>query len=154
MLFPGWFHGWENKSKRGAAYEENEILCNIPHPLGQRVVPDLTMVTVPEDSFYTRTPFDFVKWDVAHEDDTRRVEPDTWVHPSQGISRIGGDDAAVSLCSKGLRENHFSFPCKIARMDYVNLKGGALSVGETDGKEAKIVCPAHKIVTVCLETER
>lgn len=224
----------------------------------------------PEDCFYTRTPFDFVKWDVAHEDDTHRIEPDTRVHPSQGISRIGEDDAAVALYSKGLYEievtqdqeralaltlfraaeaetgtarpedikmqrtmtfhyalslsrqsgtqtliqgeqyragikdflfqqhekaetlegsmsffqvgdcekiiSHISgegkryclrlydvsgreetvtvkLPYKIARMDYVNLKGDVLKAGETAGKEAKIVCPAHKIVTVCLEIE-
>ena len=225
----------------------------------------------PEDSFYTRTPFDFVKWDVAHEDDTHRVESDTRVHPSQGISRIGGDDAAVALYSKGLYEikvtenqeralaltlfraaesetgtahpedikmqrtmafhyalslsrqsgtqtliqgeqyrtgirdflfrqnekaetfegsmsflqlgdcekivSHISgegkhyclrlydvsgreetvtvkLPYQIARMDYVNLKGDVLVAGEAAGKEAKITCPAHKIVTVCLEIER
>lgn len=224
-----------------------------------------------EDCFYTKTPFDFVKWDVAHEDDTHRVEPDTLVHPSQGISRIGGDDTSVALYSKGLYEievtenreralaltlfraaqsetgtahpedikmqrtmtfhyalslgrqsgsrtllegeqyragirdfvfqqnekaetlegsmsflqvddcekiiSHISgegnhcclrlydvsgreetvtvkLPYKIARMDYVNLKGDVLASGEVTGKEAKIVCPAHKIVTVRLEIER
>ena len=45
-------------------------------------------------------------------------------------------------------------PYKIARMDYVNLKGDVLGAGKVSGKEAKIVCPAHKIVTVRLEIER
>lgn len=224
-----------------------------------------------EDCFYTKTPFDFVKWNVAHEDDTHRIEPDTRVHPAQGISRIGEDDAAVALYSKGLYEievtenqeralaltlfraaesetgtahpedikmqrtmtfhyalslsrqsgtqtllqgeqyragirdfafkqnekaetlegsmsflqvddcekiiSHISgegssfclrlydvsgkeetvtvkLPYKIARMDYVNLRGDVLAAGEAAGNEAKIVCPAHKIVTVRLEIER
>ena len=57
-----------------------------------------------EDCFYTKTPFDFVKWQVAHEDDTSRNELDTLVHPSQGITRIGEDDQAVALYSRGLYE--------------------------------------------------
>lgn len=57
-----------------------------------------------EEVFYTKTPFDFVKWDVAHEDNTSRIELETLVHPSQGISRIGSDDEAVALYSKGLYE--------------------------------------------------
>ena len=223
-----------------------------------------------QDYFYTKTPFDFVKWDVNHEDDTYRAEPDTLVHPSQGISRIGEDDQAVALYSKGLyeievtenqeralaltlfraaqsetgtahpedikmqrtmtfsyalslgrqsktetmlegeqyragikdfsfvqnkraknlnssmsflqiedcekivsyisaEENHYylrlydvsgkeetvtvKLPCKITRIDYVNFRGHVLASGEISGTEAKILCPAHKIVTVRLEVE-
>ena len=44
-------------------------------------------------------------------------------------------------------------PCKITRMDYVNFRGHVLASGEISGTEAKILCPAHKIVTVRLEVE-
>ena len=57
-----------------------------------------------EDCFYTKTPFDFQKWDVAHEDNTSRQELDTLVHPSQGVTRIGEDSEATALYSKGLYE--------------------------------------------------
>lgn len=224
-----------------------------------------------EDCFYTKTPFDFVKWDVEHEDNSHRVELDTLVHPSQGISRIGEDDEAVALYSKGLYEvevtenqekalaltlfraaqyesgtthpedikmqrtmsfsyalslkrqsrtetliegeqyragikdfgfqqnakaetldasmsflemdecrkvvSHISgegntyilrlydvsgeaetvtvrLPYPIAKLEYVNFKGDVLGAGEVSGREAKILCPAHKIVTVRIEIER
>lgn len=54
--------------------------------------------------FYTKTPFDFVKWDVTAEENTDSRETDTLVHPSQGISRIGADENAVALYTKGLYE--------------------------------------------------
>ena len=57
-----------------------------------------------ETGFYTKTPFDFVRWDIAAEDDTDSQEPDTRVHPSQGITRIGTDGEAVALYAKGLYE--------------------------------------------------
>ena len=57
-----------------------------------------------EDCFYTKTPFDFQKWDVAAEDNRECAELDTLVHPAQGIVRIGEDDASVALYSRGLYE--------------------------------------------------
>lgn len=57
-----------------------------------------------ETTFYTKTPFDFVQWKVAPEDDSDSQEPDTRVHPSQGVTRIGADAEAVALYAKGLYE--------------------------------------------------
>ncbi|MGN1025528.1 MAG: glycoside hydrolase family 38 C-terminal domain-containing protein [Faecousia sp.] len=57
-----------------------------------------------ETGFYTKTPFDFVRWDIAAENDQDSQEPETRVHPSQGITRIGGDQEAVALYAKGLYE--------------------------------------------------
>lgn len=75
------------------------------------------------DSFYTKTPFDFAKWPVHHADTRDYAEPDTLVHPAQGIAAVigkaaadagsnaGPDDStgggaveAVSLYSRGLYE--------------------------------------------------
>lgn len=57
-----------------------------------------------ETAFYTKTPFDFVRWEIAPEDDRDSQEPDTRVHPSQGITRIGTDTETVALYAKGLYE--------------------------------------------------
>lgn len=57
-----------------------------------------------QECFYTKTPFDFTRWEVKGEDDCDRAEPDTLVHPSQGITRIGQDEKAVALYAKGLYE--------------------------------------------------
>ena len=57
-----------------------------------------------EEHFYTKTPFDFAKWNVKPEDNTDCEEPDTLVHPSQGISRIGDGEDVASLYTKGLYE--------------------------------------------------
>ena len=57
-----------------------------------------------EQYFYTKTPFDFVRWEVTAEDDSDCAEKDTLVHPSQGVTRIGGDTNAVALYAKGLYE--------------------------------------------------
>lgn len=57
-----------------------------------------------ETGFYTKTPFDFVRWDVKAEDDSDSDEAETRVHPAQGVTRIGPDDRALSLYTKGLYE--------------------------------------------------
>lgn len=56
------------------------------------------------DCFYTKTPFDFVKWPVKAEDTHDYNEPDTLVHPAQGITAVYDEKGAAALYTKGLYE--------------------------------------------------
>ena len=56
------------------------------------------------DHFYTKTPYDMVKWDIVHEDSSEFKEIDTLVHPSQGITVLADETNTVALYVKGLYE--------------------------------------------------
>lgn len=56
------------------------------------------------DRFYTKTPFDFTEWPVRHADTRECAEPDTLVHPAQGIAAVVGKNDAFALYSRGLYE--------------------------------------------------
>lgn len=57
-----------------------------------------------EEHFHTKTPFDFVKWNVPPEDNSDCVEAETFVHPSQGITKIGKSEKTLAYYTKGLYE--------------------------------------------------
>lgn len=54
--------------------------------------------------FYTKTPFDMQKWEIACEDAADFNETDTFVHPSQGITLIEDKNDTVAVYAKGLYE--------------------------------------------------
>ena len=56
------------------------------------------------DHFYTKTPFDMVKWPVQAEDSHDATEMDTLVHPAQGISALWEGNQGAALYTRGLYE--------------------------------------------------
>lgn len=59
------------------------------------------------NSFFTKLPFDMQRWPIAHEDSSQSREPDTLVHPSQGITYLQDEqDArnALGVYTRGLYE--------------------------------------------------
>lgn len=56
------------------------------------------------DHYYTATPFDMQKWNVAKEDCSRYMETETFVTPSQGITFLTDGKDSCALYSVGLYE--------------------------------------------------
>ena len=54
--------------------------------------------------FYTKTPFNMTKWDIAFPDWETKRETETFVRASQGVSFIGDKTNALALYAKGLYE--------------------------------------------------
>lgn len=56
------------------------------------------------DVFYTKTPFAMCRWDIASGDWGSAKETETFVRPSQGITLLHDESAALALYTKGLYE--------------------------------------------------
>ncbi len=55
-------------------------------------------------TFVTKTPFDLAEWEVKAEDYSSKIEPETFVHPSQGFTSLTNGSERCSVFAKGLYE--------------------------------------------------